>query len=102
MLENLTSYHFLSRVDGPPSHYTGDHRRVLLVLHYPRNMVIYHYPLIGVIYVVSLHIIIIKNYPNLFSNYYPKYTIWVNYPFILNAGEFIYKVTLPEHYLIVR
>ena len=78
------------------------HGRVLPVFRYPRNMVIYHYPLIGVIYMVSLHIIIIKNYPNLFSKYYPKYTIRVNYPFILNLGEFIYKVTFPEHYPIVQ
>ena len=65
-------------------------------------MVIYHYLLIGVIYMVILHVFIIKNYPNLFSNYYPKYTIWINYPFILNFGEFIYEVTFPEHYPIVR
>ena len=65
-------------------------------------MVIYHYPPIGVILMVILHVIIIKNHPNLFSNYYPKYTIWVIYPFILNFGEFIYEVTLPEHYPIVR
>ena len=60
------------------------HRRVLPVLHYPRNMVIYHYPLIGVIYMVILHVFKIKNYPNLFSNYYPKYKIQVISPFILN------------------
>ena len=42
-----------------------------------------------------------KKSPNFFSNYYPKYTIRVNYPFILNLGEFIYEVTLPEHYPIV-
>ena len=78
------------------------HRRVLPVLHYPKNMVIYHYPLIVVIYMVILHIFSIKNYRNLFSNYYPKYKIWVNHPFILNLGEFIYEVILPEHYLIVR
>ena len=51
---------------------------------------------------VILHLFIIKNYPNLFSNYYPKFTIGVIYPFILNFGEFIYEVTFPEHYLIVR
>ena len=51
-------------------------------------MVIYHYPLIGVIFMVILHIFIIKNYPNLFSNYYPKYTIQVIYLFIFNLGEF--------------
>ena len=49
---------------------------------------------------VILHVFIIKNDPNLFSDYYPKYTIRVNYPFILNLGEFIYEVTLPEHYLM--
>ena len=65
-------------------------------------MVIYHYPLIQVIYMVILHVFIIKNYPNLFSNYYPKSKIWVIYPFILNFGEFIYEVTFPEHYQIVR
>ena len=51
---------------------------------------------------VIFHVFIIKNYPNLFSNYYPKYTIWVIYPFILNFGKFIYEVTFPEHYPIVR
>ena len=64
-------------------------------------MVIYHYPLIEVIYLVILHVFMIKNYSNLFSNYYPKSTIWLIYPFILNFGEFIYEVTLPEHYHIV-
>ena len=49
-----------------------------------------------------LYVFIIKNYPKLFSNYYPKFTIWVIYPFILKFGEFIYEVTFPEHYLIVR
>ena len=53
------------------------HSRVLTVLSYPRNMVIYHYPPIGVICMVILHVFIIKNHPNFFSNYYPKYTIWV-------------------------
>ena len=43
-----------------------------------------------------------QNYPILFSNYYPKYTIQVNYPFIMNLGEFIYEVIFLEHYLIVR
>ena len=37
----------------------------------------------------------IKNDTNLFSNDYPKSTIWVIYPFILNFGEFIYKVAFP-------
>ena len=46
-------------------------RRVLPVLRYPRNMVIYHYPPIGVIYMVILHVFIIKNYPNFFPNDYP-------------------------------
>ena len=32
-----------------------EHRRVLPVLCYPRNMVIYHYPLIGVIFMVIYH-----------------------------------------------
>ena len=50
------------------------HRWELPVLRYPRNMVIYHYPLVGVIFMVTLHVFIIKNYPNSFSNYYPKYT----------------------------
>ena len=68
---------------------TGSHHRwVLPVLRYPRNMVIYHYPLIGVIFMVILHIFILKNYANLFSKYYPKYTIRVIYPFIFNLGEF--------------
>ena len=51
---------------------------------------------------VILHVFITKNYPNLFPNYYLKSTIWVIYPIILNFGEFIYEVTFPEHYLIVR
>ena len=45
-------------------------------------MGIYHYPVFGVIFVVILHAFIIKNYPNSFSNYYPKYTFWVIYPFL--------------------
>ena len=65
-------------------------------------MVVYHYALIGVICMVIFHVFIIKNYPNLFSNYYPKYTIRVLYPFILNLGEFIYEVHFPEHYPIIR
>ena len=79
-----------------------DHRWALPVPPYPINMVIHHCPLIGVIYMVILHIFIIKNYPNFFSNYYPKYAIRVNYPFVLNFGEFIYNITLFEHYPIVR
>ena len=74
----------------------------LTVPHYPRNMVIYHNSPIGVIFMVILHVFIIKNHPNLFPNYYPKYTIWVIYPFILNFGKFIYKVISPEHNPIVR
>ena len=89
---SVSSYYFIASA----------HRRVLPVLHYPINMVIYHYPLIGVIYMVILDVFIIENYPNSFSNYYPKYTIRVNYPFILNVGEFIHEVTFPEHYLIVQ
>ena len=61
---------------------TTSHIWALLVLHYPRNMVICHYPPIGVIFMLILHVFIIKNCPNLFSNYYPKYTIWVIYPFL--------------------
>ena len=72
----------------------GRHRCALPVLCYPKNMAIYHYPPIGVLFMVILHVFIIKNYPNLFSNYYPKYTIWVIYPFLLNLGEFIYKILL--------
>ena len=64
------------------------HRWVLPVLCYPRNMVIYHYPLIGVMFMVILLIFIIRNCPNSFSNYYPKYTIRVIYPFIFNLGYF--------------
>ena len=67
-----------------------------------RNVVIYHYPPVGVIFMVILHVFIIKNYPNLFSNYYPKYTFWVIYPFLMNLGEFIFEVTSPEHNPIVR
>ena len=65
-------------------------------------MVIYHYLPVGVIFMIILHVFIIKNYPNLFSKYYPKGTIWVIYPFILNFGGFIYEVTFPKHYPIVR
>ena len=65
-----------------------NHRRVSPVLRYRRNMVIYHFPLIGVIFMVILLIFIIQNYPNFFSKYYPKFTIWVIYPFIFNLGEF--------------
>ena len=66
----------------------GLNRWVLPVLCYPRNMFIYHYPLIGVILMVILLIFIIQNYPNFFSNDYPKYTIWVIYPFIFNLRKF--------------
>ena len=59
----------------------GGNRWALPVLHYPRNMVIYHYPPVGVIFMVILYVFIIINYPNLFSNYHPKYKIWVIYPF---------------------
>ena len=65
-------------------------------------VVIYHHPLVGVILMVILHIFIIKNYPIFFSNYYPKYTFWVIYPFLMNLGEFIYEVTSHEHNPIVR
>ena len=78
------------------------HIWALPVLRYPRNMVICYYPLIGVIYMVILHFLIIKNYPSLFSNYYFESTIWVIYPFILNFVEFIYEVTFSEHKPIVR
>ena len=78
-----------------------NHRWVLPVLHYPRHMLIYPYPLILVIYMVILHAFIIKKYPNLFSNYYPKYISWVIYPFILNFGWFIYEATFPEHYPVI-
>ena len=64
-------------------------------------MVVYHYPPIGVIFMVIFHVFIIKNYPNVFLKYYFKYKIWLIYPFILNLGEFIYKVTFPEHNPIV-
>ena len=70
--------------DWFPYYCPPKHRRLLPVLHYTRNMVIYHYPLIGVIYMVFLHVFIIKNHPNLFSNYYPKSKIWVIYPLSLN------------------
>ena len=53
-------------------------------------------------FMVILHVFIIKKYPNLFSNYYPKYTIWVFYPFTLDLGEFIYEVTFPEDLPIVQ
>ena len=49
-----------------------------------------------------LHIFIIKNDQIIFSNYCPKYTIRMIYPFILSLGEFIYEVPFPEHYTIVR
>ena len=31
---------------------------------------------------VIFHVLIIKNHPKLFSNYYPKYKFWVIYPFL--------------------
>ena len=37
---------------------------------------------------VILLIFIIQNDPIFFSNYYPKYTIRVIYPFIFNLGDF--------------
>ena len=65
------------------------HRWEIPILRYPKNMVIYHYPPIEVILMVILYDFIIKYYPNLSSNYYPKYKIWFIYPFILNLGELI-------------
>ena len=55
--------------------------RPLPVIRYNRNMVIYHHPLVGVILMVILHFIIIKDYPNLLPSYYPKSIFWVIYPF---------------------
>ena len=46
---------------------------------------------------VIMHVFIIKNYPNLFSNYYLNYTFWFIYHFLMNLGEFIYEVTFPEN-----
>ena len=43
---------------------TYKHILALTVIRYLRNMVIYHYPLVGVIYMVILHVFIIKNHPN--------------------------------------
>ena len=40
--------------------------------------------------------------PKFVLKYYPKSTIWVIYPCILNFGDFIYEVTYPEHYSNVR
>ena len=79
-----------------------EHRWTLPVIHYPRNIVTYNNPPIGLIFMVILHGVLIKNYPNLFSNYYPRYIIWLIYPFLLTLGEFIYEITFPEHYPIVR
>ena len=45
---------------------SGEHRRVLPVLRYPRNVVIYQYPLFWVILLVIFLIFIIQNYPNFF------------------------------------
>ena len=38
------------------------------------------YPLVGVIFMVILHVIIMNIYPNLLSNYHPTYTFWAIYP----------------------
>ena len=78
----------------------GWHIWNLSILHYP-IMVIYHYPLAGVILMVILHVFIIKNFSNFFSNYFPKYTYWVIFPFY-TFTMIIYEFTFPEHYLIVR
>ena len=51
---------------------------------------------------VILHVFMIKNHTNLFSNHYPYFIIRIIYPFILNFGEFIYEVTFSEHYPIVQ
>ena len=64
-------------------------------------MVIYHYPAIGIIFISNFARSYYQNYPNLVSNYYPKYTFWVIYPFLINLGEFLYKVAFPEHFPIV-
>ena len=45
-------------------------------------MVIYPNPLFGVIFMITLHVSIIKHYPKLFSNYYPKFTFWIIYSFL--------------------
>ena len=62
------------------------HRWALPVICYPINMAIYPYPSFGVIFMIILHAFIIKNYTKLFSNYHPKFTLWVIYPF-----SWIYK-----------
>ena len=64
-------------------------------------MVIYPHLLFGVVLMVILHVLIIKNYPKLFSNYYPKFIFWVTYPFY-DLREVIHKFNLPEHYPIVQ
>ena len=50
-------YVFLGFIGNKPY---GKHIWEWTVLHYPINMVIYHYPLIGVIYMVILHILLSK------------------------------------------
>ena len=72
--------------------YDSNQRWALPVLHFPINMVIYHYPPVAVIFMVILHVSIIKSHPNLFSSYYSKHTIWVIYSFSINLGEFVYNV----------
>ena len=39
---------------------TTQHRWPLLILHYPRNIIIYNFPLIGVIYMVIMHVLLSK------------------------------------------
>ena len=50
-------------------------------------MVIYQYPSFRVIFMVIMHVIIIKNHSKLFSIYYPKYTFWVIYSFLCIYGN---------------
>ena len=72
----------------------GSHQRwALLVICYHTNMVIYHYPLVGVIFMVILHVFIINNYPNLFS-VLPLIKILGSIPFLC-IQEKLYTNSLP-------
>ena len=69
----------ISRRGSPKSHW--EYLWELPASRYPTIMVIYPYPLFGLIlwWVCTLYY---KNYPKLFSNYYPESTFWVIYPFL--------------------
>ena len=93
--------YFLEEYRVKTFHRVVAHRWSLPVLCYPRIMVIYHYPLVGVIFMVILHVFIIKNDPNFFQIITLNIHFGQFIPF-MHLGEFIYEFNFPEYYPVVR